>query len=446
MIGPANTLNSAFIAVVHAVSLAVLAWSAFSPPRWPTVALAVVWSWCSGISITGGYHRLFSHRSYRCARPVTLFYLLFGGAAVQNSALTWASDHRRHHADTDGDTDPYDARRGLWWSHIGWVFRDNPARDYANVRDLASDRLVAWQHRYYLPIAIGMAGAVPGVVAFAWGDPLGGVLWCGCIRLVAQYHSTFAINSIAHRFGRQPVLGRHVRARQRPRGAADDGRGVSQLSPPVSVRLPERRPVVQLRPDEMARERAVHGRPHVGPEALGARSRAPGAPRETPCLTLSRPPTPCTGTSSARRTVESLLERAGVRTDGARPWDIRVRDERFFQRVLADADLGLGESYMDGDWDCEQLDELSARLFRADLDRVSPRAVDVFNALVARVVTRQTPGQVHRHVAPHYNLGNDLFEAMLDTRHMATRAPTGARARRRWKRRRRPSWTWCAAS
>jgi cyclopropane-fatty-acyl-phospholipid synthase len=123
--------------------------------------------------------------------------------------------------------------------------------------------------------------------------------------------------------------------------------------------------------------------------------------------------------SSARRTVESLLERADVRTDGARPWDITVRDGRFFQRVLADADLGLGESYMDGDWDCEQLDELSAKLFRADLDRVSPRPVDVFNALVAKVMTRQTQRQVHRRVAPHYDLGNDLFEAMLDTRHMA---------------------------
>ncbi|MBM3818228.1 MAG: cyclopropane fatty acyl phospholipid synthase [Acidimicrobiia bacterium] len=131
------------------------------------------------------------------------------------------------------------------------------------------------------------------------------------------------------------------------------------------------------------------------------------------------PSRPRTLAPSHRRTVESLLERADVRTDGARPWDITVHNERFYGRVLADADLGLGESYMDGDWDCAQLDELSAHLFRADLDRVSPRPVDVVNALVARVLTRQTQRQVHRHVAPHYNLGNDLFEAMLDTRHMA---------------------------
>ena len=131
------------------------------------------------------------------------------------------------------------------------------------------------------------------------------------------------------------------------------------------------------------------------------------------------PSHPRTVATAARRSVESLLERADVRTDGSRPWDIQVHNERFFRRVLAGADLGLGESYMDGDWSCGQLDELASRLFHADVDRVAPRPIDVFNAAVARVMTRQTRTRVHRHVAPHYNLGNDLFEAMLDTRHMA---------------------------
>ena len=117
--------------------------------------------------------------------------------------------------------------------------------------------------------------------------------------------------------------------------------------------------------------------------------------------------------------VEGILLRADVRIDGRRPWDIRVRDERFFARVLADADLGFGESYMDGDWDCDRLDELAARLFAAELDRIAPRPVDLVNALIARIITRQTRRRVRRDVAPHYNLGNDLFEAMLDTRYMA---------------------------
>jgi cyclopropane-fatty-acyl-phospholipid synthase len=96
-----------------------------------------------------------------------------------------------------------------------------------------------------------------------------------------------------------------------------------------------------------------------------------------------------------------------------------VHDERFFAQVLTRGELGFGESYMNGDWDCEALDELSSRLFAADLDRVTMRPIDLLNGAMARVVARQTPQRVRAHVAPHYNLGNDLFESMLDTRHMA---------------------------
>lgn len=120
-----------------------------------------------------------------------------------------------------------------------------------------------------------------------------------------------------------------------------------------------------------------------------------------------------------RNSVQTILSRADIQIDGERPWDLHVHDDRFFRRVLADGELGFGESYMDGDWDCDRLDELTSRIFGAELDRATSRPVDVLNALVARVMTRQTRGWVRRHVAPHYDLGNDLFEAMLDRRHMA---------------------------
>jgi stearoyl-CoA desaturase (Delta-9 desaturase) len=192
------------MAGLHLTAVATLVRATTQPPAWPTAALAVTWLLCSGLSITGGYHRLFAHRSYRCSRTVAAFYLLFGAAAVQNSALTWASAHRRHHAHTDRDEDPYDARRGLWWSHIGWLLHARGHNDYANVPDLSRDRLVALQHRLYTPLAVGMAGVVPMLIAWAWRDPLGGFLWAGCVRLVVQYHGTFAINSVAHRFGSRP--------------------------------------------------------------------------------------------------------------------------------------------------------------------------------------------------------------------------------------------------
>ena len=199
-----NCLNTWFLTAVHLVGAAALVWATVHPPAWLSVALGFVWYWCSGLSITGGYHRLFAHRSYRCSRLVTAFYLLFGAAAVQNSSLAWASDHRRHHAHTDRDDDPYDARQGLWWSHVGWVLRRDAPHDYSNVRDLEGDRLVMLQHEWYLLIAVVMAGLVPAILGLAWGDPLGAFLWAGCLRLVVQYHSTFAINSVAHRFGRRP--------------------------------------------------------------------------------------------------------------------------------------------------------------------------------------------------------------------------------------------------
>ncbi len=121
----------------------------------------------------------------------------------------------------------------------------------------------------------------------------------------------------------------------------------------------------------------------------------------------------------ARASLERILARADVQIDGGRPWDIRVHDERFFRRVLGNADLGFGESYMDGDWSCDQLDETAARLFATHADHAVVRPIDVLNALIARAITRQTRTGVRRHVAPHYDLGNDLFEAMLDTRYMA---------------------------
>jgi len=128
---------------------------------------------------------------------------------------------------------------------------------------------------------------------------------------------------------------------------------------------------------------------------------------------------PARSTSRSRSIVEDLLAQADVRIAGSRPWDIDVRDVRFFRKVLAGGELGFAESYMDGDWECQKLDELASRIFGADLDSVRHGAFDLLNVAVARAVSRQTRRRARRHVAVHYDLGNDLFEAMLDKTHMA---------------------------
>jgi stearoyl-CoA desaturase (delta-9 desaturase) len=197
-------VNTIFIASAHLAALCGLIYSLWVGVRWESVVLAIVWFLCAGLSITGGYHRLFSHKTYRAAWPLRLFYLLFGAAGVQNSVINWSSDHRRHHAVTDEDEDPYNSRKGFWWSHVGWVLFKDPIRDVSNVADLFKDPLVEFQHNYYIPLVGLMVGVVPAVIGMAWGDPLGAFIWAGMIRLVFQYHSTFSINSLAHMFGRRP--------------------------------------------------------------------------------------------------------------------------------------------------------------------------------------------------------------------------------------------------
>ena len=198
-----NWTNTLFIATAHVLALAAIAYLVWGPISVWSVALGVLWFVLCGLSITGGYHRLFAHRTYRASAPVRLFYLLFGAASIQNSALEWSADHRRHHTFTDKDGDPYSVLDGFWWAHVGWVLHDGKKVDVP-VLDLEKDPLVRWQHRYYLPLAIFMAAVLPACLGFLWGDPWGALLVAGFLRLVFQWHATFAINSFTHRFGSRP--------------------------------------------------------------------------------------------------------------------------------------------------------------------------------------------------------------------------------------------------
>ena len=160
-----------------------------------------------GMSITGGYHRLWAHRAYEAHWSLRVLYMLFGAMALQNSILIWASMHRVHHKNVDHvDHDPYSIKRGFWYAHIGWMLRDYPsaALDFSNARDLQQDRIVMFQHRHYLAIALSMNIAVPFLVGLAFGDAWGYLLVAGLVRLVVNHHVTFLINSLAHYWGRRP--------------------------------------------------------------------------------------------------------------------------------------------------------------------------------------------------------------------------------------------------
>lgn len=158
-----------------------------------------------GLSITAGYHRLFSHRTYEAHPFIRFLYLFFGAGAFQNSALKWCSDHRIHHTFVDSPKDPYNIKRGLLYAHIGWVMLQEEDLKLSHYpRDLEKDPLILWQHRYYLPLAIFSGLILPGLFGLLYRDFWGGFIWGGLVRLVVVQHATFFINSLAHAWGTRP--------------------------------------------------------------------------------------------------------------------------------------------------------------------------------------------------------------------------------------------------
>ncbi|RFF29000.1 MULTISPECIES: cyclopropane fatty acyl phospholipid synthase [unclassified Wenzhouxiangella] len=116
---------------------------------------------------------------------------------------------------------------------------------------------------------------------------------------------------------------------------------------------------------------------------------------------------------SANRKVVELLKAAGIEIDGGRPWDLQVHDERLYNRVLGEGSVGAGESYMDGWWDAEQLDEFFFRVQRARLDREIRTWSILFQVLLSRFINRQDRRRSKQVAEQHYDLSNRLYEAML---------------------------------
>ncbi len=168
---------------------------------------ALLFLYLNGMAITGGYHRLWSHRAYEAHWALRLWYALWGAGALQHSILIWGSDHRRHHRHVDDNgRDPYSAGRGLWFSHMGWMLRHYPTNeeDFSNAADLERDPIVSWQHRHYIAITTFMNAGLPLLLGLALGDVIGTLLLVGLLRLVVNHHVTFFINSLAHYWGSRP--------------------------------------------------------------------------------------------------------------------------------------------------------------------------------------------------------------------------------------------------
>ncbi len=162
------------------------------------LVLGVVLYLGRGVFVTAGYHRYFSHRSYRLNRFWQAVFAFQAQASAQKGALWWAAKHREHHRNADTPLDVHSPRQGLLWSHVGWILSDkHKTTDYGIVKDFARYPELRWLNRHdrIAPVAYGIAAFLIG----GWPGLIVGFFW----STVLLWHTTFLVNSAAHVFGRR---------------------------------------------------------------------------------------------------------------------------------------------------------------------------------------------------------------------------------------------------
>jgi stearoyl-CoA desaturase (delta-9 desaturase) len=199
------------------------------------VALAATWMWGHGIAgldlglllgfyvftglgITVGFHRLFTHRSFEVPPAIRAILAIAGSMAIEGKAIEWSATHRRHHAYADAYGDPHSPHlversgfrgvvRGLWHAHMGWLFQGSGTVISRWAPDLERDRVLVAVDRW-VPTLIVASFLLPPLLAFAvtgsWGAALTGFLWGSLVRIFLLHHMTWSINSICHFFGKRP--------------------------------------------------------------------------------------------------------------------------------------------------------------------------------------------------------------------------------------------------
>ncbi|MBN9797146.1 acyl-CoA desaturase [Pseudonocardia sp. UM4_GMWB1] len=188
---------------------------------WVDVALFVVFYLVSGLGVTVGFHRYFTHGSFKANRPLRIALAIAGSISLQGSVLDWVGDHRRHHAFSDKEGDPHSPWlygtgakalvKGFWHSHMGWIFN----RDLTNMKrfapDLLTDRdMMRVEKAFPLIVVFSLAGPalVGGLVTMSWWGAFTAFFWAGLVRVAVLHHVTWSINSICHIWGERPFASR----------------------------------------------------------------------------------------------------------------------------------------------------------------------------------------------------------------------------------------------
>jgi stearoyl-CoA desaturase (delta-9 desaturase) len=207
------------------VAIALLWGLAFD---WVYLALLGGMYLATAVGITVGYHRLFTHRSFKAPKPVVAALAVLGSMAVEGPVLQWVAMHRRHHQHSDSHDDPHSPHvhgnslwgvlRGAWHSHVGWMLGPRPRGLARYTRDLREDKLVvAMSRTFLLWVAMGLLipAVLGGLLTMSWTGVLLGFIWGGLVRVLLVHHVTWSINSVCHIWGTKPFRS-HDESRNNP--------------------------------------------------------------------------------------------------------------------------------------------------------------------------------------------------------------------------------------
>jgi len=208
-----------FVLVPFAGLLAAvpMAWLAGWGPSPLIIALGVVMYFitCAGVGV--GYHRYFTHGSFKAKRGLRVALAMAGSMAGEGDVIQWVADHRRHHMFSDMEGDPHSPWRfggtpwgltkGLWHAHWGWLFnrelsnRERFAPDLLKDKDIVRvDKFFPW----FVVLSLGLPALIVGLITWSWQEALLALFWAGIVRFAFLHHVTWSINSICHVFGERP--------------------------------------------------------------------------------------------------------------------------------------------------------------------------------------------------------------------------------------------------
>ncbi|KAF8765154.1 stearoyl-CoA desaturase 5-like [Argiope bruennichi] len=202
--------NVILFAYLHIASLYGV-YLMFTSAKWQTNVFAVFLYLLSGIGVTAGAHRLWSHRSYKARFPLRVFLAFIFTIAFENDIFEWARDHRVHHKYSETDADPHNAKRGFFFAHIGWLLcRKHPEvvkkGKKINLDDLMADPVVRFHRKFYLPLVVLCCFVLPTIAPmYLWGETFMNAFFISTLfRFCFTLNQTWLVNSAAHMWGNKP--------------------------------------------------------------------------------------------------------------------------------------------------------------------------------------------------------------------------------------------------